>query len=82
MKVLPVANKNESKEILEFVVATAAAVYNAGHVGNINTLFGISYSRYIDKHLKSLDKAIDFPLKSKMRNKQLQQDLRYESGSF
>ncbi|KAK3883818.1 hypothetical protein Pcinc_011881 [Petrolisthes cinctipes] len=76
-------HKNATKPILDFVVATATAAYNTGYVAsNINKLLGIPYSKHLNNHLKALDDIMDFSLKRKMRNKRLQQDLEYASGSF
>ncbi|KAK3883338.1 hypothetical protein Pcinc_012374 [Petrolisthes cinctipes] len=76
-------HKNATKQILDFAVATATAVYNTGYVAsNINKLLGIPYSKHLDNHLKTLDDIMDFPLKRKVRNKRLQQDQEYASGSF
>ncbi|KAK3883276.1 hypothetical protein Pcinc_012405 [Petrolisthes cinctipes] len=72
---------NTSKNKLDFAVARAVSVYNAGYKdSNIYESLGIPFTKTTEKYLDNKDKMMDAPLKKRMRNKRLQKELHYTPG--
>ncbi|KAK3873554.1 hypothetical protein Pcinc_021430 [Petrolisthes cinctipes] len=74
---------NTSKNKLDFAVARAVSVYNAGYKdSNIYESLGIPFTKTTEKYLDNNDKMMDAPLKKRMRNKRLQKELHYTPGGI
>ncbi|XP_063873641.1 uncharacterized protein LOC135107567 [Scylla paramamosain] len=72
---------NTSKNKLDFSVAHAVSVYNAGYKESvIYESLGLPFSQITEKYLHNKDKKMDIPLKKRMRNKRLQKELHYSPG--
>ena len=82
MVVLSKASPNYKRK-LEFAVAHATSKYNAGHLdSNIYIEIGLPLTAITATYLKSKNNTMDCPLKRKMRNRRLQEELYYEAGSY
>ncbi|KAK3888123.1 hypothetical protein Pcinc_007805 [Petrolisthes cinctipes] len=76
-------HRNASKRMVDFATATAVCNYNVGYVNSsLMETLGIEYTTSIDKYLVAKDKAMDTPIRRKMRNKKLKRELEYASGAF
>ena len=69
---------------IEFTTATDVGHYNAGYESsNLCDVFGMETSSEFIKYLKRKDKAMDAPIRVKMRNKRLRKDIEfYAAGAF
>ncbi|KAK3873732.1 hypothetical protein Pcinc_021268 [Petrolisthes cinctipes] len=76
-------HRNASKRMIDFATATAVCNYNVGYVNSsLMETLGIEYTTSIDKYLVAKDKAMDTPIRRKMRNKKLKRELEYAAGAF
>ncbi|KAK3849062.1 hypothetical protein Pcinc_044169 [Petrolisthes cinctipes] len=76
-------HRNASKRMVDFATATAVCNYNVGYVNSsLMETLGIEYTTSIDKYLVAKDKAMDTPIRRKMRNKKLKRELEYAAGAF